>query len=125
MTAWPNDVLAPDFLGFDDARNSSRLLDRSEVVFECTHESEAHGGGITVGRGAVVIGRAGDLVRIETADIVGWSLGAPADLTVLTIWSERPHATHETTVLRRFAAAATTALTEILGSARSPVALSG
>lgn len=123
MTAWPDDAFAPDFLGFDDARSAARFLDRSDVVFECTHESEAHGGGITVGRRAVVIGPLSDLVRIETVDVVGWAFGAPADLTVLTIWSERPDATHETTVLRRFTAAASAALTEVFGSARTPVAL--
>lgn len=125
MTAWPDDAFAPDFLGFDDARGASRLLDRADVLFECTHESDAHAGGITTGRQAVVIGPIGDLVRIETADVVGWNLGATAGLTVLTIWSEHPHAVHETTILGRFAAAASTALTEVLGSARTPLALHG
>ncbi|XUK64501.1 hypothetical protein ABMA10_21240 [Plantibacter sp. RU18] len=113
---------APDFLSFDDAQTSMRLLDRADVIFECTHRSATHDGGITVGRDTVVLGGTDDVVLIESDNVVGWWMGDRADVTMLTIWSRLPEATHETSVLGPFVGMASVALAEIFGDAQRPLA---
>lgn len=120
MTKWMDAASAPDFLSFDGARTSTRLLDRADVIFECTHRSAMHDGGITVSRDTVVLGGADDVVLIASDNVVGWWMGDRADITMLTIWSRLPEAMYETSVLGPFVGMASVALAEIFGDARRP-----
>lgn len=107
---------APDFFDLDDARASRRLLDRTDIVFQTSHASSEAAGGLTLSRTALTLDIDGDAVRIPADRIVAWSLRAEGGLIVVTAWSERPTAVHETTVLPRFARMASSALTEVLGA---------
>lgn len=53
---------------------------------------------------------------ILTRNIVAWSLRAEGGLIVVTVWSERPTAVHETTVLPRFVNMTSSAMTDVLGA---------
>jgi hypothetical protein len=107
---------APDFFELDDARTVGRLLDRTDLVFETSHADAETAGGLFLSRTAIALDVGGDTVRVPTRNIVAWSLRAEGGLTVLTIWSERPTAVHETTMLPRFAPMASSALTGVLGA---------
>lgn len=107
---------APDFFDMDDARPSRRLLDRTDIVFETSHSGAEAAGGLSLSRSAVALDIDGDTVRILTRNIVAWSLRAEGGLIVVTVWSERPTAVHETTVLPRFANMTSSAMTDVLGA---------
>jgi len=110
--------IAPDFLGFDDARSAARLVDRSDVLFECTHFGPTGGGGVTVSRDAVLLHQTDEVIEIAPADVVGWSVVERRQFTVVTLWTGRPARAHRTTVLRRFAAAVRSAMLDVLGDER-------
>ncbi|MBD8464899.1 hypothetical protein IFU30_01355 [Plantibacter sp. CFBP 8798] len=107
---------APDFLDLDDARASRRSLDRTDIVFQTSHASLDAEGGLSLSRTSLSLDVDGDTVRVPANHIVAWSLRAEGGLIVVTVWSERPTAVHETTVLPRFARMASSALTEVLGA---------
>lgn len=114
MTTWTPS--APDFLALDDARTAGRLLDRTDIVFETSHISAESGGGLSLSRAAIAMDVDGDTVRVLTRHIVAWSLRAEGGLIVVTVWSERPTAVHETTILPRFARITSSAMTDVLGA---------
>jgi hypothetical protein len=114
VTIW--NPSAPDFLALDDARTSGRLLDRTDIVFETSHAGAESGGGLSLSRAAIALDVDGDTVRVLTRHIVAWSLRAEGGLIVVTVWSERPTAVHETTVLPRFASMTSSAMTDVLGA---------
>lgn len=114
MTTWTPS--APDFLALDDARTTGRLLDRTDIVFETSHISAESGGGLSLSRAAIAMDVDGDTVRVLTRHIVAWSLRAEGGLIVVTVWSERPTAVHETTILPRFARMTSSAMTDVLGA---------
>ncbi|WP_426738949.1 hypothetical protein [Plantibacter sp. 2H11-2] len=107
---------APDFLDLDDARASRRLIDRTDIVFQTSHASLDAEGGLSLSRTSLSLDVDGDTVRVPANRIVAWSLRTEGGLIVVTVWSERPTAVHETTVLPRFARMASSALTEVLGA---------
>lgn len=107
---------APDFLDLDDARASRRLIDRTDIVFQTSHASLDAEGGLSLSRTSLSLDVDGDIVRVPANHIVAWSLRTEGGLIVVTVWSERPTAVHETTVLPRFARMASSALTEVLGA---------
>lgn len=107
---------APDFFDLDDARASRRLFDRTDIVFQTSHASLDAEGGLSLSRTSLTLDVDGDTVRVPANRIVAWSLRTEGGLIVVTVWSERPTAVHETTVLPRFARMASSALTEVLGA---------
>lgn len=120
MTESPGDASAIDFQDMGVERAATRFLDGGDVLFECTHGRAADSGGITIGYDEVRLGGQAGIVRIKASDVVGWSMGEPAEFTVLAIWSTRPPQLDATTVPRRFAAMTATALTQLFGAEHEP-----
>lgn len=107
---------APDFFDMDDARPRRRLLDRTDIVFETSHAGAETAGGLSLSPSAIALDVDGHTVRVLTRNIVAWSLRAEGGLIVVTVWSERPTAVHETTVLPRLANMTSSAMTDVLGA---------